>query len=45
MGKTVKDVALLSDLLLNPEGRKALPEAGLVSFLASCMEEHKCRVC
>jgi hypothetical protein len=33
MGKTVKDVALLSDLLLNPKGRKALPEAGLVSFL------------
>jgi Asp-tRNA(Asn)/Glu-tRNA(Gln) amidotransferase A subunit family amidase len=33
MGKTVKDVALLSDLLLNPEVREALPGAGLISFL------------
>jgi Asp-tRNA(Asn)/Glu-tRNA(Gln) amidotransferase A subunit family amidase len=39
MGRPVKDVALLSDLLLNPEVREARSEAGFVSFLTDTWED------
>jgi hypothetical protein len=39
MGRTVMDVALLSDLLLNPEVREALPAAGAVSFCTDTWED------
>ncbi|KAJ5710648.1 hypothetical protein N7488_004804 [Penicillium malachiteum] len=41
MGKTVKDVALLTDVLLNPEPRKKFPPKGLSEFLVNNWKDIK----